>query len=66
MSTKKFLFFVCIYKMCLTTAEGYKDARVPFLKVQQTDEIWTSMKNTGSGMSTKNILFSFKRNARHI
>ena len=52
--------------MCLTSAEGYKDARVPFLKVQQTDEIWTIMKNVGSGMSTKNILFSFKRNARHI
>ena len=40
--------------MCLTSAEGYKDARVPFLKVQQTDEIWASMKNVGSGMSTKN------------
>ena len=41
--------------MCLTSAEGYKDVRVPFLKVQQTDEIWASMKNVGSGMGAKNI-----------
>ena len=52
--------------MCLTSAEGYKDARVPFLKVQQTDKIWASMKNFGSGMSIKNILFSFKRNMQDI
>ena len=44
-----------MYKMCLISAEGYKNARVSFLKVQRTDEIWASMKNVGSGMGVKNI-----------
>ena len=44
-----------MYKMCLISAEGYKNARVSFLKVQQTDKIWASMKNVGSGMGVKNI-----------
>ena len=35
MSSKKSLFCVCIYKIYLTSAEGYKDARVFFSKVQQ-------------------------------
>ena len=37
MSSKKILFCVCIYKMYLTSGEGYKDAKVFFLKVQQND-----------------------------
>ena len=44
-----------MYKMCLISAEGYKNARVSFLKVQRTDEIWASMKNVGSVMGVKNI-----------
>ena len=55
MSSKKFILFLCMYKMCLISAEGYKNARVSFLKVQRTDEIWASMKNVGSGMGVKNI-----------
>ena len=57
MSSKKILFCVCIYKMYLTSAEGYKDARVSFLKVQQNDEIRASMKNVGSGMGIKNTSY---------
>ena len=57
MSSKKILFCVCIYKMYLTSAKGYKDARVSFLKVQQNDEIWASMKNVGSGMGIKNTSY---------
>ena len=44
-----------MYKMYQISAEGYKNARVSFLKVQRTDEIWASMKNVGSGMGVKNI-----------
>ena len=43
--------------MYLTSAKGYKDARVSFLKVQQNDEIWASMKNVGSGMGIKNTSY---------
>ena len=41
--------------MYLISAEGYKNADVHFLKVRKTGEIWPSMKNSGSGMSVKNI-----------
>ena len=57
MSSKKILFCVCIYKMYLTSGEGYKDAKVFFLKVQQNDEIWASMENAGSGMGIKNTSY---------
>ena len=41
--------------MYLISADRYKNGRVHFLRVQQTDEIWASMKNVGSGMGAKNI-----------
>ena len=44
MSSKKFILFLFMYKMYQISAEGYKNARVSFLKVQRTDEIWASMK----------------------
>ena len=46
---------VCVCKMYLISADRYKNGRVHFLRVQQTDEIWASMKNVGSGMGAKNI-----------
>ena len=51
---QKILFFVCLYKMFLISAEGYKNA-VHFLKVRKTGKIWASMKDSGSGMGVKNI-----------
>ena len=41
--------------MYLISAEGYKNAGVHFLKVRKTGEIWSSMKDVGSGMGVKNI-----------
>ena len=41
--------------MYLISAEGYINADVHFLKVRETGEIWTSMKDSGSGMGVKNI-----------
>ena len=52
---KKNLIFFCIYKMYLISAEGYKNADVHFWKVRETNKIWASMKNCGSGMGVKNI-----------
>ena len=43
-SSSKKIFFFCIYKMYLISAEGYKNACVHFLKLKKTDEIWVSMK----------------------
>ena len=37
------------------SAEGYKNAGVDFLKIRKTDEIWASMKDSGSGLGIKNI-----------
>ena len=31
--SSKFLFFVCMYKMYLISAEGYKNAKVDFLPI---------------------------------
>ena len=52
---KKVFFFLCIYKMNLISAEGYKNAKVHFLKIRKTGEIWVSMKDIGDGLCVKNI-----------
>ena len=36
---KKKLFF-CVYKMYLTSAEGYKNAAIDLLIIVKTGEIW--------------------------
>ena len=53
-SSKKILC-VCLYKMYLISAEGYKSKGVHFLKVRETGEIWSSMKDAGNGIGVKNI-----------
>ena len=35
---KKIFFFLCIYKMYLISAEGYKNANVGFLTIKTTSE----------------------------
>ena len=44
-----------MYKMYLISAEGYKNAKVDFLTITTTSEIWVNMKDVGSGMVVKNI-----------
>ena len=44
-----------MYKMYLISAEGYKNAKVDFLTIIKTSEIWVNMKDVGSGMDVKNI-----------
>ena len=44
-----------MYKMYLISAEGYKNAKVDFLTITATSEIWVNMKDVGSGMGVKNI-----------
>ena len=39
--------------MYLISAEGYKNAKVDFLTIKKTGEIWISMKDVGSGMGVK-------------
>ena len=39
-----------MYKMYLISAEGYKNAKVDFLTITTTGEIWVNMKDVGSGM----------------
>ena len=55
MSSKKIIFFLCIYKMYLISAEWYKNAKVDFLTIKRTGKIWVRMKDVGSGMGVKNI-----------
>ena len=55
MSLKKIIFFFCMYKMHLISAEGYKNAKVEFLTITAPNEIWVSMKDVGSGMGVKSI-----------
>ena len=41
---------VCIYKMYLISAKGYKNTNVGFLTIKTTSESWVNMKDVGSGM----------------
>ena len=52
---KKFIFFLCMYKMYLISAKGYKNVEVDAKIVRRTGEISGSMKDVGSGMGVKNI-----------
>ena len=45
-STKN-CYFLCIYKVYLISAEGYKNGGVSVLRVQKAGEIWPSMKDVG-------------------
>ena len=44
-----------MYKTYLISAEEYENARVRFLRVRKTGEIWASMKNAQDGMGVKNM-----------
>ena len=35
--------------MNLISAEGYKNAKVHFLKIRKTDKLWVSMKDVRNG-----------------
>ena len=48
------IFFFCIYKMYLISAEGYRNANAHFLKIRKTDENWVSIKDSESGLGVKN------------
>ena len=41
--------------MYLVSAEGYKNAKVDFLTITTTSEIWVNMEDVGSAMGVKNI-----------
>ena len=41
--------------MNLISANGYKNAKVHFLKIRKTGELWVSMKDVGDGLGVKNI-----------
>ena len=43
--------------MYLISAERYKNAKVDFLAIKATSEIWVKMKDVGSGMGVKNISY---------
>ena len=41
--------------MYILSAERYKNAKVDFLRVRKTDEIWVSMKNVHDGLGVNNL-----------
>ena len=41
--------------MNLISAERYKNAKVNFLKIRKTGELWISLKDVGDGLGVKNI-----------
>ena len=52
---KKFYFIFCIFKMYLTSAEGYKNTGVHILVIKNTDKIWASLKNIQDGLGVRNM-----------
>ena len=56
-----------MYKMYLISAEEYENARLHFLRVRKTGEIWASMKNAQDGMGVENMSdLVFKKNTRYL
>ena len=45
-----------MYKMYLISAEGYKNAKVDFLTITATSEVWLNMKDVASGICVKKYL----------
>ena len=41
--------------MDLISAKGYENAGVNLLKIEETDELWVSMKDVGVGLGVKSI-----------
>ena len=41
--------------MNLISAEGYINAKVHFLKIEETDEFWIKIKDVGDELGVKNI-----------
>ena len=66
--------FLCIKGLDINTdlisAKGYTNAGVDCLKIEETGELWVSIKNAGNGLGVKNILviikLSFKRNIWYL
>ena len=54
-NTKKLFFFLCIYKMYLISAEGYKNPGVHCLRIKKTGELWVNMKNVRDALGVTNI-----------
>ena len=55
MSSKKNIFFLCMYKIYLISAEEYKNANVEFLTIKTTSEIWVKMKDVQNGLGVTNM-----------
>ena len=41
--------------MYLISTKGHQNAKVDYLKIRKTGEIWVSMKNVGDGLGVTNI-----------
>ena len=39
----------------LISAKGYENAGINLLKIEETDELWVSMKDVGVGLGVKSI-----------
>ena len=56
---KNFLSFLYIkgldINMDLISAKGYENAGINLLKIEETDELWVSMKDVGVGLGVKSI-----------
>ena len=63
----KVIFFLCIYKMYLISADGYKNANVDFLTITTTTrEIWVNVKDVGSVIGVKNISDLVSKEIWHV
>ena len=47
---KNIFLFLCIYKIYLISAEGYKNVGVDLLIIKNTGKIWTKMKDGQDGL----------------
>ena len=54
MSSKKLIFFLCMFKMYLISAERYENANVKTLP-EKNSPIWVKMKDVQNGLGVPNM-----------
>ena len=54
MSSKKIIFFLCMYQMYLISAERYENANVKTLP-EKNSPIWVKMKDVQNGLGVPNM-----------
>ena len=66
MSSKNFIFFLCMYKMVDISVEKYANAKVRTIRVSNKKLFWVRMFDVQEGIGAKNISDLIRKEIRGI